>query len=199
MLVDVSKVLLRLCLVRGTQTLVVLDGPTRRGCLFPGLVLWHREEGQLLFPLACLFRQSDTNHCPCHLGAVHEPSEQQELRQLPNTAMCFLKSAWHQIPLQAASRRVVTNFLTAHLHNGGDELLDEAVDLEQGGVEVVQEVYDEALDVRTIVILIRHDHEMPVAQLLGALVALHQSMHKASASAELHWLCILTTAQIMWT
>lgn len=37
---------------------------------------------------------------------------------------------------------------------------------------MVQEVHDEALDVGTIMVLIRHDHQVPIAQLLGAIIAL---------------------------
>lgn len=60
----------------------------------------------------------------------------------------------------------------AYLDNGGDELQQEALDPEQGRVEVVQEVHDEALDVGTIMVLIGHDHQVPVAQLLCAIIAL---------------------------
>ena len=37
---------------------------------------------------------------------------------------------------------------------------------------MVQEVHDEALDVGAIVVLIRHDHQVPIAQLLCAVVHL---------------------------
>jgi hypothetical protein len=36
----------------------------------------------------------------------------------------------------------------------------------------VQEVHDEALDVRPVVVLVRHDHERPVAQRLDVVVLL---------------------------
>ena len=65
----------------------------------------------------------------------------------------------------------------AHLDNGGDELKQEALDFEQGGVEVVQEVHDEPLDVGAIMVLIRHDHQVPVAQLLRAVIALQLQTH----------------------
>ena len=61
----------------------------------------------------------------------------------------------------------------AHLDDGRDELQQEAVDLEEGGVEVVQKVHDEALDVGAVVVLVGHDHQVPVAQLLRAVVHLH--------------------------
>ncbi len=51
---DVREVLQGLGLGRGTQTLVVLDGPARGGSLFPLLVLWHGEEGELFVALCCL-------------------------------------------------------------------------------------------------------------------------------------------------
>ena len=37
---------------------------------------------------------------------------------------------------------------------------------------MVQEVHDEALDVGAVVVLVRHDHQVPVAQLLRAVVHL---------------------------
>ena len=51
-----------------------------------------------------------------------------------------------------------------YLHNGSDELLEESRDLQQGGPEVVQEVDEEPFDVRTIVVLIGHDHQVAVAE-----------------------------------
>lgn len=60
----------------------------------------------------------------------------------------------------------------ARLDDGRDELQQEARHLEQRGVEVVEEVHDEALDVRAVRVLVGHDHEVPIAQLLGALVHL---------------------------
>ena len=62
--------------------------------------------------------------------------------------------------------------LGARLDDGRDELQQEARHLEQRGVEVVEEVHDEALDVRAVCVLVGHDHEVAVAQLLGALVHL---------------------------
>ena len=38
---------------------------------------------------------------------------------------------------------------------------------------MVQKVHDEALDVGAVVVLIRHDHQVPIAQLLCAVVYLH--------------------------
>ena len=54
----------------------------------------------------------------------------------------------------------------AGLDDGGDELLQETGHVEKGGPEVMEEVDDQALDVRAIVILIRHDHQVTVAELL---------------------------------
>ena len=59
-----------------------------------------------------------------------------------------------------------------YLDDGRDELEQEAADFEEGGVEVVQEVHDEALDVGAIMVLVRHDHQVPVAQLLCAVIHL---------------------------
>jgi hypothetical protein len=59
-----------------------------------------------------------------------------------------------------------------YLDDGRDEFKQEAADFEEGGIEVVQEVHDEALDVGTIVVLVGHDHQVPIAQLLCAVIHL---------------------------
>lgn len=46
--------------------------------------------------------------------------------------------------------------------DGCDELHQEAWQLEQGWVEVVEEIHDEALDVGTVVILVSHNHQVTV-------------------------------------
>ena len=66
--------------------------------------------------------------------------------------------------------------LPAHLDDGGDELEQEARHLKQAGVEVVKVVHDQALDVRPVMILIGHDHQVPIAQLLDALVRLQKAV-----------------------
>jgi len=58
----------------------------------------------------------------------------------------------------------------SHLNNGGDELLEESLDVEEGRPEVVNEVDDKSLDVGSIVILISHDHEVPVTERLDVLL-----------------------------
>jgi len=60
-----------------------------------------------------------------------------------------------------------------YLDDGGDELQEEAWQLEQAGVEVVEEVHDESLDVGAVVVLVRHYHQVAVPQLLHAFVLLH--------------------------
>ena len=47
---------------------------------------------------------------------------------------------------------------------------------------MVQEVHDEALDVGAIVVLIRHDHQMPIAQLLRAVI--HLRRHVLTVTAQ---------------
>lgn len=59
-----------------------------------------------------------------------------------------------------------------HLDDGGDKLHQEAGHFQQRGVEVVQEVHDEALDVAAVMVLVRHDHQVPVPQLLHIRVVL---------------------------
>lgn len=63
---------------------------------------------------------------------------------------------------------------SADLDNGCDELQQESRHLEQTREEVVEKVHDEAFDVGTIMILISHDHEVTVPQLLGIVVQLQQ-------------------------
>ena len=52
-----------------------------------------------------------------------------------------------------------------HLHDGCDELLYKVVPEEVGPV-VVDKVDDESLDVRTVLVLVSHDHQPAVAQRL---------------------------------
>ena len=52
--------------------------------------------------------------------------------------------------------------LVAHLDDGSDELHKEAGKAQEGGVEVVEEVHDQALDVGPIMVLVRHDHEVAI-------------------------------------
>ena len=75
--------------------------------------------------------------------------------------------------------------LGAHLDDGRDELHQEARHLEQAGVEVVQEVHDEPLDVRPVVVLVRHDHQVPVPQLPSVRVVLRGGQVQASGSRAL--------------
>lgn len=64
-----------------------------------------------------------------------------------------------------------------HLDDGGDELLEESLDVEEGRPEVVDEVDNESLDVRSIVILISHDHEVAVTESLDVfLVVFHTEL-----------------------
>ena len=65
---------------------------------------------------------------------------------------------------------------TSHLDNRRDEFQKKAWQLQQRGVEVVKEVHYEPLDVGAIVILICHDHEVPVTQLLCTIVHLYHSI-----------------------
>lgn len=46
--------------------------------------------------------------------------------------------------------------------DGRDELDEEARNAQQGGVEGVEEVHDEALDVGAVVVLVGHDHQAAV-------------------------------------
>mmetsp|Transcript_2795 Transcript_2795/g.7232 ORF Transcript_2795/g.7232 Transcript_2795/m.7232 type:complete len:330 (-) Transcript_2795:1332-2321(-) len=60
----------------------------------------------------------------------------------------------------------------ARLHNGREELLEEAGQLCQRWPPRVDQVYQQALDVGAVVILIRHDHDGAVPEALQLLVVL---------------------------
>ena len=66
--------------------------------------------------------------------------------------------------------------MSAHLDDGGDELHQEAGKAQQGGVEVVEEVHDQALDVGAIMVLISHDHKVSIPQRLDRVIALHHTI-----------------------
>lgn len=57
-----------------------------------------------------------------------------------------------------------------HLQDGGHELLHEPLVLQQRGPEGVHQVDDEALDVGAVMVLIRHDHHVPIPQALPHLL-----------------------------
>ena len=61
----------------------------------------------------------------------------------------------------------------ADLDDRGDELNQEARQLHEGGVEGVEVVHDQALDVGPIVVLVRHDHQVTIPQLFHICVHLH--------------------------
>ena len=61
----------------------------------------------------------------------------------------------------------------ADLDDRGDELNEEAGQLHEGGVEGVEVVHDEALDVGPIVVLVCHDHQVAIPQLFHICVHLH--------------------------
>ncbi len=72
-------------------------------------------------------------------------------------------------------RTLNSNTRRIDLDNGCDEFQQKARHLEQAGEEVVEEVHDEAFDVGAVVVLIGHDHEVAVSQLLGVVVHLQCS------------------------
>jgi hypothetical protein len=61
-----------------------------------------------------------------------------------------------------------------NLDNGSDELLEEVGDFEERRPELLDKVEEETFDVRSIEILIRHEHEMTITEVLDAfLIILH--------------------------
>ena len=77
----------------------------------------------------------------------------------------------NHVPSCAVQQPVSAYMQTACLNDRSDELNEEAWQLHEGGIEGVEVVHDQALDVRSIMVLICHDHEMAIAQLL------HISVH----------------------
>lgn len=70
------------------------------------------------------------------------------------------------------------SLIPLYLDNGRDELQQKSRQLEQRWEEAVQEVHDEALDVRSVVILVGHDHQVAVTQGLGVLVDLRRGQRR---------------------
>ena len=70
------------------------------------------------------------------------------------------------------------SLIPLYLDNGRDELQEKSRQLEQRWEEAVQEVHDEALDVRSVVILVGHDHQVAVTQGLGVLVDLRRGQRR---------------------
>ena len=67
------------------------------------------------------------------------------------------------------------------LHDGGDELFEETIYAQKGRPEVVQEVDEETLYVGAVMVLIGHDHQVPVSQLTDISVLFAE---RKSASAK---------------
>ena len=51
------------------------------------------------------------------------------------------------------------------LNNGRDELFQEPIDTEQGWPEMMEEIDEQPLDMRSIMILICHNHQVTVSEL----------------------------------
>mmetsp|Transcript_120996 Transcript_120996/g.347655 ORF Transcript_120996/g.347655 Transcript_120996/m.347655 type:complete len:266 (+) Transcript_120996:2003-2800(+) len=60
--------------------------------------------------------------------------------------------------------------LLPDLDNGRDELLQEAVQLQERRPPMMHQINQQTLDVRAVVVLIRHDHDGAVAQSTGGVV-----------------------------
>ena len=66
----------------------------------------------------------------------------------------------------------------ADLDDRRDKFFEESRNLEQTGPKVVKKVDEEAFDMRTIVILISHNHDRPVAEILDVCIGLsHKEAH----------------------
>ena len=49
-------------------------------------------------------------------------------------------------------------------HDGGDEDLQKVVNLQQTGPKMVEKIHNQPFDVAAVVVLVGHDHDVPVAQ-----------------------------------
>lgn len=78
------------------------------------------------------------------------------------------------LPLFVLRHSVEAVFLLSlpYLDDRGDELDQKVRNLQQRGVEVIQEVDDQTFDMRTIVILIGHDHKVTISQTVDRGVGL---------------------------
>jgi hypothetical protein len=80
------------------------------------------------------------------------------------------------------------------LQDGGHKLLNEALLLQQGGPEGVHQVDDEALDVGAVMVLVRHDHHVPIPQallhLLRGLVPAHMAPRHTFTLSHSHTLTL---------
>lgn len=63
-----------------------------------------------------------------------------------------------------------------NLDDGSDKLLEEVGDCEEGRPELLDKVEEETLDVRSIEILIRHEHEMAITEVLDVLCVILHAM-----------------------
>jgi hypothetical protein len=95
----------------------------------------------------------------CHLVVLHDPALPIAVALAPLLVLRHSEEAQLPLPLSA-------------LHNRRDELQQEAVYPQQARPEVVYEVDQQAFDVRAIVVLVSHDHQVPVAQLPSVSVVL---------------------------
>ena len=69
-------------------------------------------------------------------------------------------------------------------HDGGDKLLQE-VEFQQRGPEHLEKIDDQSFDMRAIIILIRHDHELSITQRRHIIVHCVESIPHRSTSHKL--------------
>lgn len=61
----------------------------------------------------------------------------------------------------------------SNLDNWSNKLQEEARELQEAGVEGVEKIHDEAFYMGAVMILICHDHQVPIPQLLHTVILLH--------------------------
>ena len=74
-----------------------------------------------------------------------------------------------------------------YLDDGGDELHQEAGEAQERWEEVVEEVHDQALDVRAIMVLVCHDHQVTIPQGLDRVIALRPQANASQSSVSTPW------------
>ena len=94
---------------------------------------------------------------------LERPTTQGTLRILPCHKLGNGKERFHDTTFRG-------------FHDGSDEHFDETVQMKQRGIVPMKKIHDQTLDVRSIEILICHDHDRTVSKCLERfLVVLHRT------------------------
>ena len=67
-------------------------------------------------------------------------------------------------------------------HDGGDEDLEKIFNLQQTGPKMMEKIHNQAFDVAAVVVLVGHDHDVPVPQPRSVVVPENQSHQNKKTS-----------------